>query len=115
VQTPDGPLAAPPDGQFAAPLAPGVYFVTGGAGDTIGALEVNHDARESHLGPADRRALRATLGPEVELLEGDALSRQLFRGTRRADLSVLLLAAAVLAALVELAVATAGGRLGSTG
>jgi hypothetical protein len=115
VHLPDGPGAVPPDGRVAAPLVPGVYFLTAATGDTVGALEVNHDARESLLGPADRRALRATLGAEVELLDDEGLAREMFRGTRRADLSALLLLAALLAALIELALATGGGRTESPG
>jgi hypothetical protein len=115
LQTRDGPVAVPPDGQVAAPLTLGVYFLTAASGDTVGALEVNHDARESLLRQADRRALRATLGAEVQLLDDEDLEAEMFRGTRRADLSSLLIIATLLAALAELGIATAGGRLESSG
>ncbi|MBI4421237.1 MAG: BatA domain-containing protein [Gemmatimonadetes bacterium] len=114
VLTPRERLPAPSDARFQAPLTPGVYFLASAAGDTVGALEVNHDARESQLAPADRRALASTIGPTVELLDDAALERGLFRGTKRANLAAALLAAAVLAALAELGLATAGGRLEST-
>ena len=56
--TPDLPAGAEVVGA-STPLEPGVYFLRGGAGDTVGALEVNHDRRESRLDPADRSAVRA--------------------------------------------------------
>lgn len=115
LQTPDGPQPVPPDGRLAAPLLPGVYFLTDAAGDTIGAVEVNHDSRESQLAPADRRALRATLGPDTELVDEDDLAREMFRGTKRAELSALMIGLALLAALAELGIATAGGRLEASG
>jgi hypothetical protein len=115
LHTADGPVSVPADGRLVAPLVPGVYFLTGADGDTICGLEVNHDPRESRLAPADRRTLRAVFGREAELLDDDDLAQEMFRGTRRADLSALLVAAALLAALAELAVATAGGRQRSTG
>jgi hypothetical protein len=115
LHTRDGPVSVPADGRLVAPLVPGVYFLTGADGDTIGGLEVNHDPRESRLASADRRALRAAIGPDTQLLDDRDLSAEMFRGTRRADLSGLLVAAALLAALAELAVATAGGRQRSTG
>ena len=75
----------------------------------MGALEVNHDRRESRLTPASAAEIRATLGEEARLLNSRALDRELFGGERRADLSGLLLAAAILAALAELGLGTAGG------
>jgi hypothetical protein len=95
-------------------LEPGVYFLTGEAGDTTGALEVNHDARESQLKPADQRSLRATLGPDVQVVDDRGLDRELFRGVKRADLAGVLIFAAVIASLIELIIATGGGRLEST-
>jgi hypothetical protein len=102
------------DRRFAAPLDPGVYFLTGASGDTTGALEVNHDARESQLAAADRRSLRSAFGSETELLDDQGIERELFRGAKRADLAGVLLLIAVLAALTELAIATAGGRTESS-
>lgn len=106
----DGVAApAPSDRRFPAPLEPGVAFLLAGP-DTVGALEVNHDRRESRLEQADRRTLRAALGPAVQLVDTEALDRELFQGARRAGLSGLLLAAALVAALAELAMATMGSR-----
>jgi hypothetical protein len=109
-----GPEAVPSDHHVAAPLEPGVYFLTGPTGDTTGALEVNHDARESQLVPADRRALRSSIGPDTELLDDQGVERELFRGAKRADLAAMLVLAALLASLIELAIATAGGRTESS-
>jgi hypothetical protein len=112
--TAHGSESAPTDRRYAAPLEPGVYFLTGADGDTTGALEVNHDARESHLARADRRTLRSTIGPDVELLNEQGIDRELFRGAKRADLAGLLVLVAVIASLIELAIATAGGRTESS-
>ena len=106
-----GSSPVPPDRRMTAPLQPGVYFMSAATGDTIGALEVNHDPRESMLEPTDRRSLQATFGPGADLVAEDELEEELFRGAKRADLSTLLVAAAVLTALAELAVASAGGHL----
>ena len=114
VLTRQGPEPVESDGRFTAPLDPGVYFLATGAGDTVGALQINHDPRESQLARADRRTLRSTVGPAVEVLDDAGVARELFRGTKRADLSAVLIFAAVLAALIELALATGGGRLEST-
>ncbi len=114
VLTRSGAEPAPTDRRYTAPLEPGVYFLTGAAGDTTGALEVNHDARESHLAPADRRSLRSTVGRGAEVLDDAGVDRELFRGAKRADLAGLLVLAAVIASLAELAIATAGGRMESS-
>ncbi|NIN13461.1 MAG: hypothetical protein GTN62_11505 [Gemmatimonadales bacterium] len=103
-----GPAVIPGDGRLAAPLEPGVYLVRGTGGDTVGALEVNHDYRESQLAPASPRVVRATLGADAHVLGGQALDRELFGGARRAELTGLLIAAAILAAVAELALASVG-------
>ena len=113
--TPAGRMPVPGDRRIRAPAVPGVYFMVGAGGDTVGALEVNHDPAESLLAPASREALEATFGPDVTLLSEEALQRELFRAARRADLSAFLLALAVVLALVELAVATFGGRVREAG
>lgn len=110
VLTGSASVPVPSDRRFTAPLDPGVYFLVGEGGDTVGALEVNHDARESILRPASRSAVRAALGPGAALLDDRGMDRELFSGARRADLASLFLAAAILTALVELVVATAGSR-----
>jgi hypothetical protein len=99
-------IQAPGDLRLSAPLTAGVYFLRDAAGDTVGALAVNHDPRESRLQPADARLLRTTLGPEVRLVDSDRVGSELFRGIERADLTAILLLGALLAALAEFAVAS---------
>jgi hypothetical protein len=106
---PEGEVAAPGDRRLQAPAAAGVYFLRGAGGDTVGALEVNHDRRESRLEPAGGGAVRATLGEGARLLSQQEMDRELFQGERRADLTALLLVGAILAALAELGLASAGG------
>jgi hypothetical protein len=93
-----------------APDEPGVYFLAGAGGDTVGALEVNHDLRESLLDRADAAELRAALGDRARLLSAGAFDRELFGGARRAELTSGLLIAAVVVALAELLVSTATAR-----
>ncbi len=112
---PDGPLTVPGNLRLAAPAVPGVYFLRGAAGDTIGILAVNHDPRESRLAAADARTLRANLGRGVSLTNADQLGSALFRGLGRATLSGLMLWAAVLTIVAEFALASsvrAGGGEG---
>ncbi len=112
---PGGAVTVASDRRLTAPLEPGVYFLRGAAGDTVGAVEVNHDARESLLAPAGARAVRAALGPDAAVLGQRAFDRELFRGTRRADLTGLLIILAVVAALAETIVAAAGATRGKAG
>ncbi len=104
-----GPIPVPGDGRVTAPREPDVYFLGNAAGDTVGALQVHYDRRESNLAPADRRLLQTSLGSDVRVLDTRGLGRALFRGTGRADLTALFLAAAIAAALIEFAVASRGG------
>lgn len=106
--TPTGAVSLPSNRVVTAPLEPGVYFLHGAAGDTIGALEVNHDPRESRLTRASRSGARAALGADAHMLRGDAFDRALFRGTRQADLTGILIGLAIVTALAELAVGSAG-------
>lgn len=108
VLTAAGPVPVEGDRRVSAPREPGVYFLRGSAGDTVGALAVNHDPRESNLVEADQRVLRAALGPGAALVSQSGLDRELFGGAGRADLSGAFLLAALLAAALELAVASAG-------
>ena len=90
----------------AAPLEPGVYFMREAGGDTIGALEVNYDARESRLETADRTLLSSRLGSDLRIVDAGGLRRELFSASRRADLAGILLATALLCLLLEFAVAS---------
>jgi hypothetical protein len=112
VLTPAGPQPVAGDRRITVPRDPGVYFLRGVGGDTVGALEVNHDPRESQLTPVDRRVLRAAVGPDAELVSDRALDRELFGGARRADLSGPLLLAALAAAVLEFVVSSFGARTG---
>ncbi len=87
--------------------APRVEFRTRGA-DTIGATVFGPDARESDLTPAATALATTALGGKdrVEVLSADRLSGERFSGTRRADISGLLLVLALLLAGTELGVAT---------
>jgi len=104
---PRGRVVVAGDRRLAAPEEPGVYFLAGGAADTVGALEVNSDPRESALAPATAAAARAALGPETEVREH--LAGRVFAAGRRAEISTVFLALAVTLALSELALASAGG------
>jgi hypothetical protein len=84
--------------------APRAEFVTRGA-DTVGATVFGSDPRESDLTPAAPAELRRAL-PGARVLDETALAAERFTGTRRADVSGLLLALALLLAAVELAVAS---------
>ena len=110
VATSRGQFTVAADRQFRAPLENGVFFLLDAAGDTIGALEVNHDSREGELAPAEADLVRATVGDDARVLDGAAFVREAFGSARRAELSGILLLAAIIAALVELALATAGSR-----
>jgi hypothetical protein len=95
------------DRRLTAPAASGVYFLMGGAADTVGALEVNPDPRESDLSPAGPAAVRAALGPGTEVRE--RLASRIFAAGGRAEVSTVLLALAVALAVGEFALASVGG------
>ncbi len=99
----------PGNRRVVAPVERGVYFLEGSQADTIGALEVNHDPRETVLQQAESRVVAATLGGDVQVLSAQGLDRELFRGARRADLAGPLLMLAVLVALLEFGLSSAGG------
>lgn len=73
-------------------------------GDTVGATVYGPDARESDLTPADPGVAARVLSASV--LDDAAFAAAVFAGTRRADVSGLLLLLALALAAVELAVAT---------
>jgi len=124
---PGGPVSLPPSavgwfglvegatggGGQRAPMEDGVYFLRGAAGDTVGALEVNHDPRESRLAHARARDIEGAFGGDVQVLDDAGMDRELFGGARRADLTGLMILLAVLAAVVEMIVATLGGGRGT--
>lgn len=96
------------EGMVAVSLEPGVYFFIGAGGDTVGALQVNHDPRESLLEPVDARVVGGTLGSRARLVGDRALSRELFGGAARADLTAWFLILALALAVTELVVASWG-------
>jgi len=85
--------------------APRVEFRVRGA-DTVGATVFGPDPRESDLTAATPDLVAAAFGPTAVVLNDAGFAAQRFAGTRRADLSGLLLAVALLLAAVELGVAT---------
>ncbi|HET7039432.1 MAG TPA: BatA domain-containing protein [Gemmatimonadales bacterium] len=104
---PRGRAAVGGDRRLTAPPAPGAYFLLGAGGDTVGALEVNADPRESDLAPADADAARAALGPATEVRP--RLAGRVFAAGHRAEISSPLLALAVALAVAEFLLAGAGG------
>ncbi len=112
---PDGPRPVPGDRRLEAPAAPGLVFLLGARGDTVGALAVNPDPRESDLRPASRDAVRAAFGPETVMVPQADVAARAFAAARRAELTTVLLAAALVLAAAELAVATLGGARGTGG
>jgi hypothetical protein len=103
-------LESDAEGTVAAPLEPGVYFLAGSAGDTLGALQVNHDARESRLEPVDAGVVRGVLGARARLVGDRVLSRELFGRRGRADLTAAFLLLALALGVAELMVASLGTR-----
>jgi len=82
---------------------PGVVFQVQGA-DTVGAVVTAPDPRESDLTPATPDVVGRAIG--AELLDEAGFAAEQYAGTRRTDVSALLLVLAVLVAGVELGVAT---------
>lgn len=91
---------------ISAPADVGVYFAVDAAGDTLGAMEVNHDPRESQLVSATRAELRAAVGNQADLVSWSELLGEIFVGAGRADLSTLFLLLALGSGLGELALAS---------
>ncbi len=102
-------LPVPPGGAITAPTAPGVYLMVA-AGDTVGALVVAPDPRESDL----RRATRSDLaqlfpGARIEEVASPrAYAAARFSGAGRSELTGWLLAAALLVLVAEGLVAAGG-------
>ena len=91
----------------AAEGAPRVEFRTRGT-DTIGATVFGPDPRESDLTPATTALVTTALGgrDRTVVLGADRFAAEGFSGTRRADVSGILLLLALLLAAAELGVAT---------
>jgi len=89
-------------GPVAAPDAPGVYLLLA-AGDTVGALVVATDPRESDLRRASRADLAALFpgAPIEDVSSPAAYAAARFRGAGRSELTGGLLAAALVVLLVE--------------
>jgi hypothetical protein len=101
-------VPVPGNRRVVAPMERGVYFLEGVEGDTIGAIEVNHDPRETDLQQAPSRVVASALGGDVQLLSDEGLDRELFRGARRADLAGALLLLALVVAAAEFGLSSAG-------
>lgn len=102
-------VPVPSTRRMAAPIERGVYFLEGAGGDTIGAVDVNHDPRETLLKRVVGRVASVALGGDVQVVSAQALDRELFRGARRADLAGALLVAALAVAFLEFGLSSAGG------
>ncbi len=111
----DGVEMTTGDGRIVAPQRSGVYFLRAASGDTVGALQVNPDPRESRLDIIDARDVTAAIGEGAEVLDSNAIDRELFSGAQRADLTGALVLVAIAVALVELFVATVGGGRSTEG
>jgi hypothetical protein len=109
VLLPGGPVAPDADGRLDAPGEPGTYFVASAAGDTVGALLVNVDPRESDLAIASGALIRDRLSGAAVMDDAEALVRAAF-AERRAEMTTGLLGLALALAVVELLLATVGGR-----
>jgi hypothetical protein len=87
--------------------APRVEFRTRGT-DTLAATVYGPDPRESDLTPTPAAGATAALGgrERVEVLDPDRFAAERFSGTKRADISGVLIVLALLLAAAELGVAT---------
>jgi hypothetical protein len=112
---PGGVTTVSSDRRVLTPRSFGVYFLCSAAGDTVGALEVNADHRESRLQTADQSQIRGAFGGNAQLLESPVLFRELFRGPGRTSLAGLFLLATLVAVLGEFLVASSGGQTRSAG
>lgn len=104
---PRGAMAVAPGVPIDAPVDPGTFFLTDAAGDTVGALLVNPDPRESDLRVASRAAIRDQLAAGVVTPDPERLAAAAF-AARRAELTTGLLLLALALAVVELVLATVG-------
>ena len=88
------------------PPATGVYWLLAGA-DTVGALAVNPDPRESRLEPPADGAVRR-LWPGAWMRSLDEAGEAAFASAARRDLRTPLLLGAVLLGMIEVGLASAG-------
>ncbi len=102
--------AVPGNHRIVAPLHTGVYFLHSASSDTVGALEVFSDVRESQLQVADENQVRTVFGDDARVLESDQLLSSLFSGEGRINVASLFLMLALAAAVGEFLVASSGGR-----
>jgi hypothetical protein len=103
-----GPAVQPLEGgTIAAPSAPGVYYLLA-AGDTVGALVVAPDPRESDLRRATPAEIDAAFpGARVTVAtSARSYAAARYRGAGRTELTGWLLAAALVTLLVEALVAS---------
>jgi hypothetical protein len=90
------------------PPALGTYFLLAGA-DTVGAIAVNVDPRESELAPATDAAIRG-LWPDARIVAPADARAASFAAGARGDLRGPLLWAALLLGLIEVALASGRRR-----
>jgi hypothetical protein len=90
------------------PPAIGTYFILAGA-DTVGAIAVNVDPRESDLVPATDATIRG-LWPEARIVAPAGARAASFAAGARGDLRGPLLWAALLLGLIEVALASGRRR-----
>jgi hypothetical protein len=109
--TADGPVRVAGGTAVAAPAAPGVYPLLSGA-DTVGALVVAPDPRESDLTRAsDRDVAAAFPGAKVRVVDSPrAYAAARFAGAGQGELTPWLLVAALAVLVVESLVAAGAGR-----
>jgi hypothetical protein len=105
---PGDPVALSGDRSAPAPATPGVYFVAGPAGDTVGALVVNLDPRESDLRAASRGEVEAAFGASTTFSDAAHVGDRAY-AARRAELTTFLLVVTLVLAALELGVASVGG------
>ena len=105
---PGDPVAVGADQAVPTPAVPGVYFVAGPAGDTVGALVVNLDPRESDLRVASREAIDAAFGSSTAFSDAAHVGDHAY-AARRAELTTPLLVITLVLAALELGVASLGG------
>jgi len=85
---------------------PAVRFERSPLEDTVAAVVVGHDPRESDLAPAAADAIRTGLSEEAEVVEAERWVAEGFGGGGRTELTGLMVLFALMVALAEWGVAT---------